>query len=292
MTMEQTTTAPAPTIEPGLYQGMAFADYLAVNAISASDLKTLSISPKAYLMRQIEEQEDTPSLLLGSAVHTAVLEPERFEKDYTVWTGGRRAGKAWEAFQEEHAGERILTADEYLETAAIARAVREDEVAGPHLAQPGVAESSVIWRTASGILCKSRPDWLTATCIYDLKTTRHIDPEEFGRDAARLGYHIQVAFYVDALMALTGLPYQFKIIAVQNKAPYDVVVYSVPEAAIEAGRKAYMGLMRRLGECIQLNFWPGVACGLERVLCLPEWALNGGVEGGVTLTIGGQAVSL
>ena len=74
--------------------------------ISKSGLDLINRAPAHYWERYLNPhaspQKETPALLIGSAVHCAVLEPEEFGKRYAVGPRVDRRtskGKAeWEAF--------------------------------------------------------------------------------------------------------------------------------------------------------------------------------------------------
>lgn len=103
---------------------MDFKTYRQLPAVNFSTLKVMGVSPLHY-RHAVERPQSEPSdaMILGSATHKAVLEPDEFGEDFVVWTGpklpanfvtyeGRRTGPAWTAFQEAHAGTTILTPKE------------------------------------------------------------------------------------------------------------------------------------------------------------------------------------
>jgi hypothetical protein len=99
------------------------AAYRADPALNWSLIKTIAKSPLHFRHRRDNPRPDSPTFRVGRAVHAAILEPERFAADWVVYAG-RRAGKAWTAFFEEHEGREILNATEYDTVVAMASAVR------------------------------------------------------------------------------------------------------------------------------------------------------------------------
>ena len=80
---------------------------------SCSSLKTMLRSPAHFLAsRNAPHEESSSSQNLGTATHTAVLEPHLFDTTVTMWDGGRRAGKAYDEFKAANTGKIILSVDE------------------------------------------------------------------------------------------------------------------------------------------------------------------------------------
>ena len=256
--------------EPGVHEGVAFADYCAWRALNASRLKLAAKSMKHY---HEFVQPDTDNLVLGRADHTATLEPDRFPLEFTVWNEGVRRGKKWEAFAEANSDKSILTQAQYADILKMRDAVRGDAVAGPIVSGPGTAEVSIVWvDEPTGILCKGRLDWIVDGVIYDLKTARDVSPRRFGNSAVEYGYDISAAFYIDAWLAATGEVATIELICVEKSAPWDVVVVPLGDDAIEAGRGKYRKLLNEVARCRQRGEWPGIAGGCKVPLRYPEWA--------------------
>lgn len=257
---------------------MNFRDYCAIEAVNWSSLKLLCAetggSPLLYKYHQEHPTPDKPAFQLGRAAHAAVLEPDSFASQYVVYPGKVRRGKQWEAFQEDHADAEIVTAADYSLSEAMAQAVHAHPVAAP-LVKGGKSEVTAEWvDPVTGRECKARIDHRLPIQIADLKTAREIDPRNFCRAASRYLYYGQMAFYHDGAVLAGMIPEDAKlpaIVAVQSSPPHDVGVFSVGQAAIEAGRKLYRGLLDRLNDCIVADDWPGAAPGVQE-LELPHWA--------------------
>ena len=253
---------------------MPFDQYLAIDAVNWSALKNLRRSPLHFQYGLTHPIEDTSTLALGRACHTAVLEPDRFPLEYVVFEGARRAGKAWDAFAEANSTRTILKTDEYENVLAIRDAVHRHPTAMKYLVG-GVAEHTVTWtETINGVevKCKARPDY-RAAAIADLKTTKDAGPGAFGRTAARFGYHCQLSWYRRGVRAVTGRESDVYLIAAENEGPHDVVVHRVTDDALWAADEDINELLVLLASCKRANHWPGVA-EEETDLQLPTWALS------------------
>lgn len=272
-----------------------FDAYREIKAVNWSTLKEMRRSPRHYRHILAEPREDTASLKLGRATHTAIFEPDRLPLDYVVWRGGRRAGKEWAAFCESHPDQTIINEDEYARCLAMRDAVQSHPVAA-ELLREGRAEQTVTWTDPATLLqCKARMDWIGALALCDLKTTRALDPPWFATTAARLGYHCQAAFYRAGLRE-NGIDLPFKILAVEAAPPFDVAVFSLDEDTLYVGDLEVAKLLRRVVECQATEMWPGAAPA-EVPLVLPQWVFADGWaadddDAGLDLTVNGQALSV
>lgn len=247
-----------------------------------STLKALAESPLAYRWLTEHPREDTPSLLLGRAVHCAILEPDRYPAAYVVaeradGTPIRRDARTAEYrdFLAAHPGAEILTRADYDQARVMSDAVWADRAASRVLGGSGaLIEHRLSWTDAgTGIECAGRIDWYRAGVLLDLKTTRcDLSMHAVGSEVARYSYHAQLAWYADALRA-GGVPVEtVYVLAVQSVAPHDVGVFVLEAEALEAGRQHYRSLLARLVECRERDAWPGRYDGQIQSLIVPDWA--------------------
>lgn len=259
-------------------------EYAKLEGVSITRLKEIARSPLRYQYFLSHDRPETKARALGTAAHTAVLEPERFLLDYALWTSKgddgktkQRRGKKWEEFKGANSDKRIIRIDEYNEAVAIRDAIRADPVAMKYLAM-GRPEVAMTWTDAhAGTPARGRIDWLTTVngrpWLVDLKKTTSVDPTAFARDCARYDYHLQAAYYSDGYEANTGVTPGFAIVAVEESEPIDVAVFVVPPDVLDIGRDEYRKLLEIYKECSAQNDWPGVGRGQELTLALPAWAL-------------------
>jgi len=246
--------------------------------VSWSRLKHLRESPIHYRHHLTNPVETTPAMVLGTATHLAVLEPERFESEVAVWTGGTRRGKVYDEWVAESEGKLQLREQDLPQILGMASATRNHPAAAELLRQ-GVAETELRWTDErSGLECRGKVDWLDLTrgILLDFKTTRSTSERALMRQVADMGYHCQMEHYRRGVEATTGVSPRVYIIAVESSAPYDVSVYElddgVPDGALHVGGQILDDLLGRLAECVRLDEWPGRQPEV-RNLCLPGWAL-------------------
>ena len=258
---------------PVSLSGMSFEEYAALPGVNFSTLKDMRRSPLHYHHRLTTPRDDTPRMGMGRAVHTAVLEPDRFMLEYAVWSGPRRAGKDYEAFVLANPGRTILRVDEYERCLAIRDAVRADKDARRVLRR-GKPEIVLKWiDPETRLRCKARLDWLDRGALTDVKTTADIDAFTFGRLAGRMAYHAQLAFYRAGLDALGHPDAPVRILAVEAEPPHDVGVFRLPDEALDAGRDLVDELLAKVRRHRRARRWPGRYSG-EQVLELAPWDLT------------------
>lgn len=272
-------------------QAVPFADYKAIEAVNWSTLKAMRDSPLHYLDALKHPREDADPLRLGRAVHTAVLEPDRFPLEYVVWEGGARRGKEWKAFKAANAKRTILTREQYQLTLGMRDSIHGNRLCMEFL-DAGVAEHVISWTDEeTGILCKLRADFINLGrgAIVDLKSTASIAGFMFGRQVARLGHHGQIAMYRRGYKAATGDLLAPVFLAVEQKRPHDSTAFIVPDDVLAVGDAMVTECLRQVAECRATDKWPGRYTE-PQVLNLPRWVFDDGdgVDGLELVTDGSE----
>jgi hypothetical protein len=216
---------------------------------------------------------------LGRIVHWNVLGgmPDDEDGRITLWDG-RRQGNEWKAFEAEHAGDEIVTPAEWEAALAIADAVKNDPLAVPLL--EGVRETQLRWAIGPRA-CSSRPDVLNPSTgvLVDLKTTTDASLIGLKRQAWRMGYGGQLAFYRDAAAYHGVMVRDAYIIGVEVKAPYAVTVLRLTDRILDQGQRMYRAWFERLLVCEASNEWPSYTQHVE-TFDVPEWMeVDAGDEG-------------
>lgn len=259
------------------------ADYHRHAAVSKSHLDQVARSPLHYWARYVDpkrvQPEPTAAMLLGTAVHTHILELNEWDQRYIAAPDGidrrTKAGKeAWAAFEAKAAGRTVISRDDAELVMAMGRAVHGHPAAAMLLALPGAAETTWMWHDQpTGLQCKCRPDWLTTdgSLIVDLKTTEDASPAGFKKSIGNFRYFVQASWYLDGIEQATGRrPEQFIFLCVEKKAPHAVAVYAADAEMIESGAKQARMDLDKLAECKASNSWPGYSNQIETI-SLPAW---------------------
>ena len=180
----------------------------------------------------------TPNM--GTCTHTAILEPERFAKEFVVYSG-RRAGKTWDAFAQKHSDSTILNEAEFARINGILTSLANfSEFPLQQILTEATREKSVFWTDeATGVQCRVRPDAYNAFAAYDLKTIDDARPDNVIRHVMRMDYDLQAAMYTEGLRALTGKVLPFNFIFVELDAPHGIWVYPAGPTLIESGMEKF-----------------------------------------------------
>jgi len=258
--------------------------YHAHPAVGHSGLVRIMRSPAHFREFVMNPPVPTPAMEFGTAVHTAILEPDNFARNYVVapkfdrrTKEGKEAAQAWEC---NNAGKTALPAEQM---AAIEQMVAsaKQHAGAARLLSSGMAEMSGFWiDSESGIECKCRPDFLsmdgeTITGIIDVKTCSDAGADSFARAIAAFGYDVQAAFYTDGIKELIGRTLPFYFIAIEKEPPYAAAVYLASEEMIDVGRKKYRAALQLLRWCRDNDQWPGYQPNGEiEEINLPRWAAN------------------
>jgi len=172
--------------------------YRRVRAINNTQLSQLA----AELSGEKVELPDR-ALVIGSAFHCRILEPERYTAaNYCLWPS------------EAETLQRMIDA---FERHPIAGHIRRDE-----------CEVPIYWNdTATGLPCKALIDnAFGGRMIRDLKTTFAPTEKEFREHCAAYDYDRQLVKYARGLSVVGGRPIDaIEVVGVQKRSPHRIFVY-------------------------------------------------------------------
>lgn len=271
-------------MDPGIYRNIPFAEYNRIEAVRASDLKNLDVSPKNHQWWQTHDK-GSASMTKGEALHAAILEPDRFKREYATTTLVRNEKhEKYRAFLAAHEGMTILSRQEWQDVEDMASSARNHKDAMAILQRTDdrfERELTLIWKDhQTGLLCKARIDMIVQGSHWaDIKTTKCETVAHFSTDFAHYRYDMQFAHYGDGLAANGFGALPCHCIALQNKPPFDCWPFLVTDRdVLHWGRQKCHAAMAKLALGKETGKWPGLVPTTED-LKLPLWAT--GEEGGI-----------
>jgi len=242
--------------------------------ISSTGLKAVLRSPAHYKFQAAR----TPSraMEIGTAIHTALLEPDRFAADYVLLreVKDRRASEYKQAVKT-HGTEVVLTAGEADNVIGMQEAVLSNPLMRSRLTGEGWRELSLFVRDPdTQVLIRVRYDLLlTDGTIVDVKKTQDARPDPFSRAIDNYGYDLSAALYVDAFEWATGEEAQFEFAAVEETMPHGHKLYRPCDTTLNEGRRKYQEALATFAECEVSGVWPSLPCDAPEIISLPGYRL-------------------
>ena len=245
-------------------------EYNSAPGIRRSDLWKINESPEKYKYYQDHPLEKTPALLFGSAAHSFILEPDKFDEDYAVAPivdRRTKEGKSeWELFCTENSNKDIISAEDFKIIQEMAAAIWRNPIANNLIYGKGKTEVPFFWIDKdTGEKCKVKLDRLVRIdrrfVVVDYKTALSAETTRFCNEIPKLGYHLQAAMYTEGVMKKKRLKYRpdFIFVVQEKKEPYSVNVIYVPfdSGVMLYGQDQFRELLGILHQCKLTDNWYG-----------------------------------
>lgn len=216
-----------------IIRAMPDGDYRKIDALSKHDSDELSKNPYAFFKRKATgwRKEPTEAMKLGTAVHTAILQPWLFNEQYAIIPPEItvKRGKAWEAFQAENEGKECLKLSQRNQIMLMAESLVQCKDCSNifNAAKPDDREV-VLLSECNEVSIKSKADIVCPELgiIADVKTASDASPDAFIRQASDLSYDVQAAWYLINAQACGLNVDTFAFLVVENEFPYSTGVYT------------------------------------------------------------------
>jgi len=241
-----------------IYQNIDRKDYVALPGVNASSLKPYYESSLNGNYESSLVRTETPAMRFGTACHSMVLEPDKFEVIYNEMTlpinektgkeYGAETKKAQEYIATLPTDKKYLSTAEFATLKQIAINLETNQHASKILQACKKREMAVTWTDEeSGLECKALIDFCGNSIAGDFKTTREIkfrtDPIDIGKvllwELIGNKNMLQFAFYFDGLKANEFDIEKFAVIFAQNNGNCETLTAWLSEYSLEYGRNMY-----------------------------------------------------
>ena len=261
-------------------------------AISKSRLANMSVCPAYFKWCEDNPTEPSEDMVIGSAFHKIVLEPETFDKEFMIMPHFDRRTKegrlGYENLMNKVQGNAItLITKEQYDTIC---GMRDSIMSNPYakkLINGNIEQSMYFTDDLTKVECKCRPDvWRKVAdrvVITDLKSAKSVMPNEFMRDCVKYHYDLQTAMYRDGASKVLGVPkdnIDFVFIAVEKKPPYLLNIMQADTYVIQKGEADFREYIGTYKECLETQNWYGYN-GRDNIinnLSLPSYLLRDNKE--------------
>lgn len=259
----------------------ASSDYFKAEGISRSELFYISKSPERFKYMHDNPLEPTNDMIIGSAFHKIVLEPDTYNNEFATAPEVDRRTKEGKAifadFQERLTDEiSVITQQDFDLISAMRDSLMKNELARTLL--EGEREQPVFWDdNITGERCKCKPDVRTRVAnkpiIIDVKTCQSADEEAFMRSCFKFGYDLQVGMYKTGCDIVYQEPHEFVFICIEKKPPYSVNILQVDDFFMKHGLFLFRKYLDIYHYCKTANDWYGYG-GKDNMinsLSVPVW---------------------
>ena len=246
----------------------------------------MSVCPAYFKWCEDNPQEPSEDMVLGSAFHKIVLEPETFYDEFAVMPNvDRRTTQGKMKYAEfiiEADGKTVITQEQYDTICGMRDSIMSNPYARK-LINGNIEQSMYFTDDLTKVECKCRPDvWRKVAdrvVITDLKSAKSVMPNDFMRDCVKYHYDLQTAMYREGASKVLGVPkdnIDFVFIAVEKKPPYLLNIMQADTYVIQKGEADFREYIGTYKECKEKNLWYGLngANGIINTLSLPEYLIK------------------
>jgi len=234
-----------------------------------------------YFKKPFEEKEQTPAMVLGSLVHTLILTPNEFEKEFFLMPDlNLRTNEGKAAKQELLAANPGKTPVSH-EMLAQANAMKSSCFANPKanelLLEGSKPELSFFWTCPfSHLNFRAKVDSSSSKYFVELKTTSSAEPETFARHAYNMNYDLSLVHYTEGIKSVFDVAPPPYFIVIEQDPPFVTQVYRIGDGFLKTGHEKWLAAVTRLADGVQKGQWPAYYPAEQEPFELhpPRWAMS------------------
>lgn len=257
---------------------------------SSSQLKDVIDDEELFIRKHIKKEiprDESEAFDTGTYFHTGVLEPHLLGKEVIVYPGKTRYGENWNAFKKKHSGKCIVTLGQENQGRGMVEAVKNSPVAMNYLKDGQPEVSFFVKLVVSGhniyaphygkkitpygwvdgespgkgveFIVKVRADYLSKTCVIDLKSTsgRANKQESIRQSISKYKYDLSAAFYLD-IFSLVREGLEFYWIFASKENPCCGTWFATPKT-VAVGRAKWTWAVKKIAD-LHYAKWEIVDC--------------------------------
>lgn len=229
------------------------AEYHKIDRLSCSKLKSCrrSIKHSTFPVKK------TANMRLGSAAHAAILEPDKFEKEYAVFDG-RFSGNAYDDICGKYGKDFVIKPQEREKALMIKESVSRRRCLKPILSGDIKIEKTYLFDFL-GVPFKARADLinLNERAALDFKTTKDASDDQIPYIIRKFSYHWQAYIYTQVLAAF-GTPIDdFIFPFVENDSPFEVNCKILDEQTLQVAEDEIIPLVELYGRYLETGEMTG-----------------------------------
>ena len=247
-----------------IYFEMPAKKYFGIEALSKSGMVDLYQSPHHYKVRQSAKKEPTKSMIFGSALHLAILEPSKYKN---------RVREQKQKTPKIDSDDIIYLHDSSIaDINLMAENVKKDPITNG-LLNDARKEVSLFWNDDLGFLCKARIDALNTRLhfVIDIKYCTDASYDAFARQTLNLKYHWQAYWYLCGLEHFYKDPFNFIFICIEGAPSYAIATYVVTDQVLGKAKTGVDMCRETYNQCLESQDWYGYPKQIQE-LYLPPWA--------------------
>lgn len=218
-------------------------EYRAIERLSSSGMSALAKGHSFYRQWKVNPLPPTQAMQYGIAVHMAILEPDKFDSEYTV-CGSSAISQTIALRKAKVVGDNKKICPDYI------LRIRDKILAHPFIVdvfQSQVKKEEILLWSVNECPCKGKLDIIAGRDIIDIKTTSG----GFEQSIVKYHYDRQAAFYLDS----SSLFDRFYWVVV-NKITLHVDIIMATTEQLVVGRANYLPLCEEYKSMLKYSDCP------------------------------------
>lgn len=243
-------------MKPGIYD-QTNDEYHASSGYSSTNLIDCIGYSEAHMKHWKENPaKSTPSMLEGTMLHEALIEPHIFKNKYLVADARTKEGKT---LIDNNPDKIKVSESQFTKVIAMRDSVLKNTNI-QSLIDGAQVEKAFYWTDPdTGLLCKTKPDLLRPDLgiIVDIKTIDSGALWNVKRAIRDYKYHLSAAFYKDGVnIAMNNKIKDFLFVFIEKEAPHGVRKILLSLSDLQKGFDEYKEALSRIKKCTDSGHWP------------------------------------